>query len=431
MAERSWRGFTGRDLRRGVIRAGIFALAAGGLLVGTYGAQVELPPLVTVAVAALLLVPLALLEGRGSRRFAGGELGDDLPYIWLLGGLSPILVVAQAAYLSGVLSSGLGGGVDAVADLLGDVRRSPLGLGFTIATAGLPFALVSNYRLKGYANPTWEAIKAMSLIASPLLLTCVGYLFPLLGVALLGWLYSLADWLEATVWGLQRRGPAEALRQRWVRGELDTRQLRLAAYLGHEPARVLLKCDVGYSLPMVNDLSRWVRGLEPFGRVAPQRAALALGRMALPLFGEGDRERQRAAEADLRLAELAVLDPDAIEGEPLARLQERYAWTKDTPLGGRLLHCAFAAAGAQGGWAGTTASRNASEAAEGLAEEIGAEAVRGAIVDALLPWALGEGDVLAAEQLRAGTETDTESPTTESESESTTTESEGPTTESE
>ncbi|HBP21092.1 MAG TPA: hypothetical protein DEA08_25310, partial [Planctomycetes bacterium] len=66
MAERSWRGFTGRDLRRGLIRAGIFALGVGGLLVANSGGKPPLPGLTAVAVASLFLVPLALLEGRGS-----------------------------------------------------------------------------------------------------------------------------------------------------------------------------------------------------------------------------------------------------------------------------------------------------------------------------------------------------------------------------
>jgi hypothetical protein len=76
-------------------------------------------------------------------------------------------------------------------------------------------------------------------------------------------------------------GAAGYLLARVERGDLEQEKLELAAYCSHEPARVAL----GAEAPEVpEDLEEWGQRFQPRGHEAIVRAALALARLALPLW---------------------------------------------------------------------------------------------------------------------------------------------------
>ncbi|MGE0710303.1 MAG: hypothetical protein AB7N76_13685 [Planctomycetota bacterium] len=152
MSEAGWRGFTARDLRRGLLR-GLLAVGSAlalGLLTGSRAPALEVA--VSLGAAGLVLVPLALLEGRGARKRAGGELGNELVLIWVISGLAPLVLALQPAYLQGFLLQGFHGGLEGVTSLLSEVVRQPLSVGFLLAIMGVPFALVSNHRIQAEAE---------------------------------------------------------------------------------------------------------------------------------------------------------------------------------------------------------------------------------------------------------------------------------------
>jgi len=80
---------------------------------------------------------------------------------------------------------------------------------------------------------------------------------------------------------------AELLARGLRSGELDPERLRLAAYVGHDPARAALG-DLAPPSPL--DLETFARGLEPWGPEAWTRAALGAARTSAKFWSERHTE---------------------------------------------------------------------------------------------------------------------------------------------
>jgi len=74
---------------------------------------------------------------------------------------------------------------------------------------------------------------------------------------------------------------AELLRGKLLRRELAREQLQLAGHVGDRPARL---ASGGESPAPTDDFETFMRSLQPWGRVALVRAAVAAARAALPLW---------------------------------------------------------------------------------------------------------------------------------------------------
>jgi hypothetical protein len=127
---------------------------------------------------------------------------------------------------------------------------------------------------------------------------------------------------------------AQLLIERRRDGEIAPHGLDLLAYAGAPAARMALGPEAP---PQPASLEAWVRGLEPWGRVAWVRAAVAAARLLLPLQAERDprdtrpREAVEAAEAwlaadtdaaiEAAYAAAAALNPAGVLLESLAALQ--------------------------------------------------------------------------------------------------------------
>ncbi len=155
------------------------------------------------------------------------------------------------------------------------------------------------------------------------------------------------------------------LRARKKLGPLAVERLDLAAYLGHEAARLAVGPERFEALPaLVPDLRDWVLGLERWGIEASVRAAVAAVRLILP----ADEPAGAPSKKGLRAAE-ALLACPCDKHEKAARI----AWTQDAGWSSEI---AWAELSADAAWHSRWVTSE--------------EDVRVAITERLLPWALGE-----------------------------------------
>lgn len=110
---------------------------------------------------------------------------------------------------------------------------------------------------------------------------------------------------------------AELLARGLRAGEVDPERVRLAAYLGHEPARAAL----GEAAPRTpGELESFVRGLEPWGPEAWTRAALGAAETALAFWEERHtdptpREALQASAAWIESPEDTLAEQAAAAGQ--------------------------------------------------------------------------------------------------------------------
>lgn len=200
---------------------------------------------------------------------------------------------------------------------------------------------------------------------------------------------------EAITGGLDAR--ARWLTERTRVGELAEDRLRLAAWLGDPAAEQALGRAV--LAPPTITIGRWVRGLvpwqteTPWAREAFARAAAAAARAVLACFDDGALATRAvvALEAWIRCpcdehAQAAA----ALGGQvPIQRGAAGLFAARGVRFAGPAIYRATTVALSEGP-ANVTASEVATEAARATSPE----AVRAAIRDALVPWALLEGDPL-------------------------------------
>lgn len=170
---------------------------------------------------------------------------------------------------------------------------------------------------------------------------------------------------------VQRAGdPVEVLRVRLAIGALHPERARLAAHVGHEPARAALGIEVQ---PLI--LPGWASALFDWGQLACVRAAVAAARAAIAAGAPSSVDPEpalRAAEAWLACPCLEhYRQAEAFN----ARRAELPAWAWQAVTAA---HCPPRTC-----WHHTMAIN----AAAGVAGE---DAVRAAIREALVPWALAE-----------------------------------------
>ena len=252
---------SGPPLRRALARSGAFALGLGGaaLLLSRGAPASALPSLVAFPLLYALVVggPSGWLEARGQER--PGQSARGLLHLALLPSLLSFLTLLQVRYLRLVLDPGQEGRPAAVLQLLRSLEEEPGTYVLLSLLLGLPLALATCRRAAlGSLAKTGAALFWLSVIAC-------GAGFPFL----FGW--ALAELLC---------GMGDALERLWVRVRAERGSLAglprgrvwLLAYLGHPEAQRLLGGDAPYP---PDDLPAWLRGLEPAGGEALQRALLA------------------------------------------------------------------------------------------------------------------------------------------------------------
>ena len=152
------------------------------------------------------------------------------------------------------------------------------------------------------------------------------------------------------------------LRARLEVGGLEAERVELAAFLGHEVALSALGAREAFPRP--SDLRDWVFQLERYGLEACVRAAVACLRMILPAEEPEESPRREG----IRAAERLLTCPcDKHEKEARIAWTEDASWANEVP---------WAELAAEVAW---SARWRSSE-----------QAVREAIAEVLVPWALEE-----------------------------------------
>lgn len=200
-------------------------------------------------------------------------------------------------------------------------------------------------------------------------------------------------------WELTRSQDDEGrlLREQVRLGSLERTRVGLAAHYGYAAARIAL----GWAPYRQRPLREWVEGLSAFGKEPTARAALAAARFVYPLWTNGFSPAGRAAGLDgewvtmaLRAAEAWVLAPSeetaqsARHGASLADDAVVESDLEPDDAGALAARsCEFAAHFAcEGGFEDAWRSIEcAVDAEDGVA-------IRDAIVDEVVPWALGHHD---------------------------------------
>lgn len=190
------------------------------------------------------------------------------------------------------------------------------------------------------------------------------------------------------------RDHARFLVERLRTGELSLDRARLAAHLGDAAARAAL--GLAREPHDLAGQRAWAAALSDWGREVPGRAGVAAARLVLPVFDRGLNPDPRPRRA-LRAAEQFLVCPcDRHEGRAL--------------LAGDLVEAAAHDDAGTAVWEAVRAVVGPADGVAGALEAVvvaagrvtGVLAVRAAIRDALVPWALGYGDPLARRMGGAG-----------------------------
>lgn len=190
-----------------------------------------------------------------------------------------------------------------------------------------------------------------------------------------------------------------SLEERLRRGELARERVLLAAYVGDETARAALgvlapgELDLPRFAPAGGDLERWVFGLKRWGKPAEVRAGVAIGRMALAAWS-ARYPRDPRLEAAVLAAEAWVACPCAAHAEAAHAAAHVVALIPDQEHAEderdvrprRARSCFEGVAGAVRSTSPTSAWTCSSAAY--AAELTSDEAVRAAVREALVRWAL-------------------------------------------
>ncbi|MCO5166489.1 MAG: hypothetical protein M9894_09005 [Planctomycetes bacterium] len=178
---------------------------------------------------------------------------------------------------------------------------------------------------------------------------------------------------------------ARFLVERLRAGEVEPEQVLLAAHLGDAGAREALGLEGDPAAP---GQRAWTTALGAWRGPVPARAALAAARLVLPVFDRGLNPDPRPRRA-LRAGEAQVVCPCAAHAQRAAAAAEQADALASDDAGTAV-------------WAAVQATCATGDEALPLLESAvvsagrvaGVVAVRAAVRDALVPWALGYEDPL-------------------------------------
>lgn len=200
---------------------------------------------------------------------------------------------------------------------------------------------------------------------------------------------------------------ARLLRERVRSGALARGSLRLASHLGDLDARAAVDGEA----PFAPTLDAWVLGLEPFGKEAALRVGVAAGYLALPVWEVALPEDPRL-EHLLASVDRWILDPGERAQEDVIRcagalrveadwFEDALGWIEDSPPEDLLREGGLALAEAVGLGAGFACIR-VRNALDDFSEATSVPALQSAVRREVLPWALGEGDLVLERVARGG-----------------------------
>ena len=191
---------------------------------------------------------------------------------------------------------------------------------------------------------------------------------------------------------------ADVLRERARAGMLSEDRLRLAAFLGHEAARLAAQDPPTPPEPAEERWFLWGQELARLDEQATVRCAVAIARHVLPRLAENDFADDMARDC-LGCAERWALDPGdpGLEHDARAAMAlrdedgEEYGFP--TPDARHALAAARMAASAAGGRREGSATAQALIAGQALLGT--AQAVLAVVRGEVAPWALGYADPVA------------------------------------